>query len=328
MPVNAADNRVGDAADLSDAVDSPDAPDAVDGALELVALGTSGSWPSAGRACSGYLVSVAGRREAARHQPPHVPPSPASGNEADADDGGDAPADASAVSILVDAGNGSTSNLQRLVQLDELDAVFISHRHPDHWADLIGMFHALRLDPRLQRDPVPLYAPADVPSAVARMLSDSSVAQFDAVFDVRAVTAGDVVTVPAVDGGGLEIAVEIFPAVHSVPAISFRFSALGRTIAYSGDTAEHPGLIECASHADVLLCEATWQGLTSSYPAGVHLTAADAGSVATRAQVDRLVLTHVSGGLDTSVSWREAQATFEGPIDVAADLNRWTLPAR
>src|SRR5437762_269463 len=68
--------------------------------MEVRVLGCSGGWPSAGRACSGYLV-----RE---------------GNTC----------------IWLDAGAGTLAELLRHVMLRDVDALWISHLHPDHCSDL------------------------------------------------------------------------------------------------------------------------------------------------------------------------------------------------
>jgi len=90
--------------------------------LILTVLGSSGSYPGPGRACSSYLVEGGGVR------------------------------------VWVDAGSGSLANLQLHSELSAVDAVIISHEHADHWQDIEGFAigcHFLRRLP-----PIPIYAPA------------------------------------------------------------------------------------------------------------------------------------------------------------------------
>jgi ribonuclease BN (tRNA processing enzyme) len=94
---------------------------------------------------------------------------------------------------------------------------------------------------------------------------------------------------------------------------------------YSSDSAGGEGLRDFARGADLFLCEATWQGDADRYPEGLHLTARDAGRLATAADVDRLVLTHILGSLDRELSRAEAAETFDGELEVAQDLRRWIL---
>ncbi len=247
--------------------------------FELEVLGSAGSHTGPGRVCSGYLLRAGATR------------------------------------VLVDAGNGSTANLQRSTAFADLDAVCISHRHIDHCADLIGMFYALRFDPRLDRgdeDRVDLYAPDEVVETLTGLLSSDSAMAFTDVFAPHRVAGGDVVRI-----GPMEVA--FHDALHPPPSVSMRFRVGDRVLAYSGDTAGGEALVACARDADLLLCEATWQGSADDYPSGVHLVAADAGRIAEQAGVGRLVLTHIAGGLDTAVSRAEASATFSGPVEVAED---------
>ena len=76
--------------------------------VSVTVLGCCGSYPGAGGACSGYLV----------------------------DDG--------TTRLWLDAGSGTLANLQRHCALDDVDALVLSHEHPDHWADVEGWVIALR----------------------------------------------------------------------------------------------------------------------------------------------------------------------------------------
>jgi ribonuclease BN (tRNA processing enzyme) len=219
---------------------------------------------------------------------------------------------ADGTSVLLDAGNGSTANLLRFVDWSELDGVAVSHRHVDHCIDLVGAFYAMRFAaPRSER--LPLHAPAEVAETLRGLLSSDSAHRFDDVFAAREVAAGD-----RSSFGPVEI--EYFASEHPPPSVSMRVSVDDRVLAYSGDSAGGPGLVECASGADLLLCEASWAGDPSGLPTGVHLTARGAAEVATAAGVDRLLLTHVAGGTDRDLALREAREHFAGPVELAEDL--------
>lgn len=250
--------------------------------LSVTVLGSAGSHTGPGQVCSGYLVETGTTR------------------------------------LLVDAGNGSTANLQRFVAFNALDAVLISHRHVDHCVDLIGMFYALRFDPTFV-GAIPLYAPAEVFETLQSLLSNDSRQVFSDVFDHRLVGGG------SHDRIG-DVNVSFFASLHPPPTVSMRFEYDEAVLAYSADSAGGEELVACARGADVFLCEATWQGDAVNYPAGIHLTARDAGAIAQRAGVRTLVLTHIAGGLDRQVSRAEAQETFAGRVEFANDLDSWRVP--
>jgi ribonuclease BN (tRNA processing enzyme) len=250
-------------------------------AFELTVLGSAGSHTGPGSACSGYLFQADGQR------------------------------------LLVDCGNGSTANLQRLVRFEDLDAILVTHRHVDHCIDLIGMYYGLRFHPE-GRKRIVLHAAAEVVDTLTSLLSNDSALGFHEVFDVHEVRGGDRLEV-----GPMQV--ELAESIHPVPTVSVAVAMDGVRVVYSSDSAGGDGLRDFAHGADLFLCEATWQGDADRYPEGLHLTARDAGRLATAADVDRLVLTHILGSLDREVSRAEAAETFDGELEVAQDLRRWIL---
>lgn len=243
--------------------------------MRLTVLGSSGTFTGPGSLCSGYLVQTA------------------------------------TTNVLVDAGNGSTANLQRHVALEDLDAIVISHKHADHCVDLIGLHHAVRARGETATG-VPLYSPPGVAELLAELTSREAPYVFEESFALQSVQAGDSFTV-----GDLRF--DLHDSVHPPPTLTMRIHGDDRVLTYSADSAGGPMLVEAARDADLFLCEATWQGPMADHPPGIHLTAEAAGLVATEAAARRLVLTHIAGNLDREVSRREAAATYGGPIDLAMD---------
>ncbi len=122
--------------------------------MRLTVCGSAGSHPSAGRACSGYLLESDEAR------------------------------------VMMDIGNGSTANLQLLHHLRDLDAIIISHRHIDHCIDLIGSFYAL-LDDAADHPPLPVYAAPDVLDFLTSLLTRDSTLRFSQVYDARTIEVGE-----------------------------------------------------------------------------------------------------------------------------------------
>jgi ribonuclease BN (tRNA processing enzyme) len=251
--------------------------------VRLTVLGSAGSHTGAGRVCSGYLLEAEG------------------------------------LTLLLDAGNGATANLQRTHRLGDLDAIVISHRHVDHCIDLIGCFYNLRFDPDFTGR-MPLYAAAEVHELLTGMLSNDAPMSFDDLFDHHQVGHGDQVTIGPAH-------LRFARSIHPVPAVSTRIEVAGTTVVYSGDSAGGPDLVEIARGADLFLCEATWTGDPDQYPPDIHLTGAQAGQVAAAADVERLVLTHIAGATDRALVLAEARSTFEGPVCLAEDLDRYEVVA-
>jgi ribonuclease BN (tRNA processing enzyme) len=88
-------------------------------------------------------------------------------------------------------------------------------------------------------------------------------------------------------------------------------------MAYSADTGSCPALVELASQADLLLCEASFLSGPDPLP-DIHLTARQAAEYAARAGAGRLVLTHLVPWNDQQRTLAEASAaSFGGPISLA-----------
>ena len=243
--------------------------------MRLTVLGSSGTFTGPGSVCSGYLVQTA------------------------------------TTNVLVDAGNGSTANLQTTVSLEELDGVVISHQHADHCVDLIGLHHAAKARGAAAQG-IPLYAPPGLVELMVELTSREAPYVFEESFDAATVHAGEEIVIG-------DVRIELFDSVHPPPTLSMRIHADGKVLTYSADSAGGPTLVEAARGADLFLCEATWQGPMEDHPPGIHLTAEAAGRVATEAEVSRLLLTHIAGNLDREVSRQQARATFAGAIEVATD---------
>ena len=96
---------------------------------------------------------------------------------------------------------------------------------------------------------------------------------------------------------------------HPVPTIATRFSAGGRSLAYSADTGPGGGFPDLARGADVVLCEATGIGARGPQSYEYHLNAGEAGAIAAAVGA-RLILTHVSPTVDLGTAVDEAAATF------------------
>ncbi|WP_406000585.1 MBL fold metallo-hydrolase [Streptomyces sp. NBC_00829] len=212
--------------------------------------------------------------------------------------------------LLLDMGNGALGELQRHIGLYDLDAVFLSHLHADHCIDMCGYFVARYYRHEGGRcGPLPVYGPegteqrlttayADVPSAHA----------MSEVFDFRTLKAG------SFDIGPFSVRTE--KVAHPVEAYGIRLEHAGRTLTYSGDTGVCEPLHELADGADFFLCEASFTHGKEDIPE-LHLNGREAGAQARRANVGRLVLTHIPPWTDGRQNLEDARAVYGGPVELA-----------
>lgn len=214
-------------------------------------------------------------------------------------------------SLWMDAGTGTMANLQRSVGVDEVGAIVVSHAHQDHFVDLYPLLYA-----RILRDrplpPLPLFAPPGFADRAVALLGDESAAAFVRAFDVRPVEPGE-----SFEAGPFRM--RTAPMRHWVPTLGLRVEADGHSVAYSADTGPTDELVGLAREADVLLCEATLLERTPSSP-DLHLSAAEAGEHAARADVGRLVITHTRWRrADAELGLAAAAAPYGGPVALAEE---------
>src|SRR6516164_5853450 len=212
--------------------------------------------------------------------------------------------------LLLDLGSGALGPLQRYASLDAIDAVCLSHHHADHCLDLCPFWVARTFDPggRLRR--IPVYGPAGTALRMAQSYGMDEHPGMTEAFDFETLTPGSRQIGP--------FRVTVAHMNHPLETFGFRVEHAGRALAYSADTGTSPALVELASKADVLLCEASF--LTGPEPMpDMHLTARQAGEHAARAGTGRLVLTHLVPWNDQQRTLAEASASsFDGPISLAA----------
>ncbi len=239
--------------------------------VRLTVLGGCGAWPEAGRGCSGYLVEQDGFR------------------------------------LLIDPGYATVPRLLQLAAADAVDAVFVSHGHPDHCADLNPLLRARALgdDPA---PPLPVYALAGALDAVLALDRPQTLA---GAYEVHVVTAG-----ASLEIGPFRAWTRLLP--HWLPNIGIRLTAAGRAMAYTGDSGPAEAVTELARGADLLLAEATYADQVPDDSRPYLSSAADAGRHAARAGAGRLILTHLWPGTSHDRARDAAAAPYGGDIDVAA----------
>lgn len=209
--------------------------------------------------------------------------------------------------LLLDFGTGSLSALQRYAGLHAIDAILLTHLHCDHMLDACGYVVVRRYAPDGPYPPLPLYAPAGAAERIARAYSADE-GPVDDVYTFHTLQPG---TFPI---GPFSVTVD--RVNHPVETYGVRLEYDGRTLVYSSDTAPCEALLRLAQGADVFLCEASYlDGMPN--PPDLHLTGREAGEIAAKAGVGRLLLTHlVTAWGSESETHEAAAAMFSGPVEV------------
>jgi ribonuclease BN (tRNA processing enzyme) len=254
------------------------------------------------------------------------PHSPASCYLVQADD-----ADGRTWSVILDLGPGAFGQLMNVLDPRTLDAVLVSHLHPDHMADLSSLQVYLKYHPEGAVGPVRLVGPEGTSERIAAVCWLDPPEGVVGEFDVETYVPGASLQV-----GPLSI--EPFAMRHPVPAFGVRItgpSVAGghaaprrATLAYTGDTDSCDGAADLARGVDLLVAEASFQEGREDVR-GIHLTGRRAGELATGRggddAVGRLVLTHLPPWTDPAVVSAEARVRYDGPVDVARSGAFWDL---
>ena len=240
--------------------------------MQLTVLGSSGSYPGPQSACSSYLVSQDG------------------------------------YNLLLDAGNGSMANLFAACSPADLDAIFISHAHSDHWADLIGIYYYCFFADRPKR-PITLVAS---PFVVELLLAQIGKTNLLPIFEISTLARPDNLML-----GPLECVTAM--TSHSVPTYAIRVQFKGKGLTYTADTGESNSVQELATGSDLLLAECTWS-LGHNYEGPpLHHDPATLASLIINARPNRAMITHVAYPNDKLEVAGQVRSLAEGCEVLVAD---------
>ena len=204
--------------------------------------------------------------------------------------------------VWLDCGSGTLATLQRHVDLADLTAAVVSHRHPDHCTDLLGLHVAYRYGLGVTDFPV-LAAPEvhDALEPLARGLGEAFA--WDEVGDGSERSVGS-------------LRLRFSRTDHSVPTLAVEVSDADHRLVYTADTGPDWSAAKAfGPGADLLLAEATFQ--ENARFESRHLTAAEAGAMGRDAAAGELILTHLWPTLDPALSVAEAMHTFGPAVTLA-----------
>jgi ribonuclease Z len=263
--------------------------------------------------------------------------------------------------ILFDCGEGTQHQLLRSIGLPDIDAIFITHLHLDHWLGLPGMIKTFEMRDRDR--PLDLFGPPGLKALYQQVLKPI-IGRTKYPLEVIELEHHE-------DVGFGEFVIASFPVSHRVEAYGYAFieddrpgrfdveaaralgvtegpdfgrlqrgetvngvtpeqvvgsGRAGRRIVYTGDTSPVQSVEIYAHDADLLVHEATFceDDKARARETG-HSTAAQAARTAVEAGVKLLALTHLSTRYFPREIRKEAQAIFENTV-VPRDFDTIEVP--
>jgi ribonuclease BN (tRNA processing enzyme) len=205
--------------------------------------------------------------------------------------------------LLLDCGNGTHLRLAQVLEGRPLAGVVVSHFHLDNVADLLPV--AFSLSPG-----TPLVIPQGAEARLADILRAYSM---DRTWIQNA----------RLEGVGRKSALEIGPfklsfcnVGHGCPAVGVRVETTGGALVYLADTGPRPWFADFARGASALLCHTMLMDRDEGEGRKTNLSAGDAGRLARKAGVGKLLLSHVPFYGNAEESHAEAKAASGAEVTV------------
>jgi ribonuclease BN (tRNA processing enzyme) len=216
--------------------------------------------------------------------------------------------------VVLDLGQGTFPRLAGQLEPSTVDAVVISHLHPDHFIDLIALRHYLRWQFR-------------PPRHVRVLAPDGLVDRLDALHAEPGFTAAslDVESLAERSMRVGDITVESRRVTHTVSSYGCRVSlGSGPGLVYSGDCGRAADLDVLIRRGDLLLSEVSFGPGPVPDDAG-HLDGPAVGALAARTLPSRVLLTHLQMGFDPEATVASVARSYTGPIDFVEPGDRFTI---
>lgn len=236
--------------------------------MKVTVIGCWGGYPKAGEATSGYLFQNG------------------------------------QYNLLVDCGSGVLSNLQKFINVENLDAVILSHYHYDHTADIGPLQYARLIKGRLGNTlrPLNIYGP------------------FEDSQDFEKLTMNDI-TLGFGYGEEDELilgpfGIKFCRTKHPVQSYAVKIYDESGCIVYTGDSSYFKELADFAKGADLIICECNLYRGQDGSSAG-HMNSSDAADIAEEAGASHLLLTHLPQYGNIHELEEDASKKFEGSVELA-----------
>jgi len=206
--------------------------------------------------------------------------------------------------VLLDLGQGVFPRLFPHVQPARLDAVVVSHLHPDHFIDLVPLRHYLRYEfepPRRAR----VIGPAGLGERLDALHAEPGFSAESLDCEVLGTSSRQI--------GSLSL--EACLVSHTDESYALRIAGPdGPGLVYSGDCGRAFDLAPLIRPGDTLLTEVAF-GPGPVPPGVLHLDGPAVGELAAATGPGRILLTHVLAGRDLDLTIASIRASWDGPVE-------------
>lgn len=208
--------------------------------------------------------------------------------------------------LVLDLGQGTFTRLAGALDPSSVDAVVVSHLHPDHFVDLVPLRHYLRWEFRPPRR-LRVVGPRDLANRLDALHAEPGFSA--AAFDTEPLSVGRFRV------GAFEV--EAGRVRHTADSYAFRVSwGDGQPgFVYTGDCGFAEDIDPLVRPGDTLLSEVSF-GPEPGDADAAHLDGPSVGELATRTGVTRVLLTHLGMGHDRAATVASVGRSFGGPVEL------------
>jgi ribonuclease BN (tRNA processing enzyme) len=207
--------------------------------------------------------------------------------------------------VLLDLGQGSFPRIFPHVPPEDVDAIVVSHLHPDHFIDLVPLRHYLRyhLEPSRR---VLVLGPTQLASRLDCLHAQPG-------FSAEALDVKDLGTDEHRIGA---LALRAGLVAHTEESYAVRVSAGDDRpgLVYSGDCGRADDLVPLVRRDDTLLVEVSF-GAGPVPPGAMHLDGPSVARLASATRAARVLLTHLQMGNDVEAALASVRAGYDGPVE-------------
>ncbi len=249
--------------------------------MKLTILGSGTTVPSKERAAPGYLLDVGDKL------------------------------------YLIDSGEGTKRRIAEAKRdFSSIDGIFYTHTHVDHVAELPAILWAYNWKEQARKRDLHIFGPIGFTEFFDKML-EAFWPQFNEKGKFKVVITEMGTGDQNMFGGLIVSAQELDKQGNTLikNAIGYRFEYNDDSFVFTGDVGYNKDVISLAKNASVLMTEAA-----SPIPTRGHLTPVQAGELASKAMVKKLILTHFYPAVEKIDILDEATKEFDGEVIIAEDL--------
>lgn len=237
--------------------------------MKLTILGCNSPYPNIDDACSGYLL-----------ENDHT-------------------------TILIDCGHSVFSKLNSTMEINALDAVIISHFHPDHYVDLHALRYVIRtgLQNGRRSEPLPLFIPKE-PSDMFTYWNNTQ------EFKVTPLDYGEEYIVKSMH-------ISAYAMKHPIPVWGIKVQSNNSSLFYTGDTIYDDNL-QLPRDVSLLLGEASFLARDTALAKEVgHMSTFDLATMAKKVSPQLLVATHLWPEFSLEQIESELKEHYSGEFAIA-----------